>query len=198
MAQIWGVEDRQLVEHLLHRVRAGDDLALARIYDDYSATVYGLALHITGNRRAAEEITQDSFVRLWEQPDLYDPARGGLRLWLAAMARRRAVDWLRRSGRQHERVERLVRERWRDVDSAEDAVIGDAVHVDAVHVAVRTAVDQLPEVNRRVLLLAYYGGLTYSDVARALGIPEGTVKSRMRTALQRLAADLAATGVPGG
>jgi RNA polymerase sigma-70 factor (ECF subfamily) len=193
MAQIWGVEDRQLVAHLLHRVRAGDDLALARIYDDYSATVYGLALRITGNRGAAEEITQDIFVRLWEQPDLYDPARGGLRPWLATIARRRAVDWLRRSGRQHERVERLARERWRDVDSAEDAVISDAVHV-----AIRTAVDQLPEVNRRVLLLAYYGGLTYSDVARALGIPEGTVKSRMRTALQRLAANLAATGVHGG
>src|SRR5688572_333991 len=175
MAQIWDVEDRRLAAHLLHRVRAGDDLALARIYDDYSATVYGLALHITGNRGAAEEITQDVFVRLWEQPDLYDPARGGLRPWLATMARRRAVDWLRRSGRQRERVERLVRERWRDVDSAEDAVAGDAAHV-----AIRTAVDQLPEVNRRVLLLAYYGGLTYSDLARALGIPDGTVKSHMR------------------
>jgi RNA polymerase sigma-70 factor (ECF subfamily) len=193
MAQIWDVEDGQLAAHLLHRVSAGDDLALARIYDDYSATVYGLALHITGNRGAAEEITQDIFVRLWEQPDLYDPARGGLRPWFATIARRRAVDWLRRSGRQRERVERLARERWRDVDSAEDAATGDAAHV-----AVRTAVDQLPEVNRRVLLLAYYGGLTYSDVARALGIPDGTVKSHMRTALQRLAAILAATGVHGG
>jgi RNA polymerase sigma-70 factor (ECF subfamily) len=182
MAQIWDVEDRQLVAHLLHRVRAGDDLALARIYDDYSATVYGLALHITGSRGAAEEITQDVFVRLWEQPDRYDPARGGLRPWLATMARRRAVDWLRRSGRQRERVEGLVRERWRAADRA----------ADAAHVAVRTAVDRLPEVNRRVLLLAYYGGLTYGDVANALGIPEGTVKSHMRTALQRLAADLAA------
>ena len=193
MAQLWGVEDRQLVAHLLDRVSAGDDMALARIYDDYSATVYGLALRITGDRGAAEEITQDIFVRLWEQPELYDPARGGLRPWLATIARRRAVDWLRRSGRQRERVERLVRERWRDVDSAEDAVISDAVHL-----AVRTAVDQLPEVNRRVLLLAYFGGLTYNDVARALGIPEGTVKSRMRTALQRLAANLAASGVHGG
>lgn len=193
MAQIWGVEDRQLVAHLLHRVRAGDDLALGRIYDDYSATVYGLALRITGDRGAAEEITQDIFVRLWEQPDIYDPARGGLRPFLATIARRRAVDWLRRSGRQHERVMRLAREHWRDVDSAEDAVISGAVRV-----AVRTAIDQLPELNRRVLLLAYYGGLTYSDVARALGIPEGTVKSRMRTALQRLAANLAAAGVHGG
>ena len=100
------------------------------------------------------------------------------------------MDWLRRSGSQHERMRNLARERWRDVDSAEDAVISDAVHV-----AVRTAVDQLPESNRRVLLLAYYGGLTYSDVARALGIPEGTAKSRLRTALQRLAANLAAAGV---
>jgi RNA polymerase sigma-70 factor (ECF subfamily) len=193
MAQIWGVEDRQLVAHLLQRVRAGDDLALAQIYDDYSATVYGLALRITGNRGAAEEITQEIFVRLWEQPDSYDPARGGLRPWLATIARRRAVDWLRRSGRQHERVKKMARERWRDVDSAEDTAISNAVDV-----AVRTAVEQLPEPNRRVLLLAYYGGLTYSGVARALGIPEGTVKSRMRTALQRLAANLAAAGVHGG
>ena len=193
MAQIWGVEDRQLVAQLLHRVRDGDDLALARIYDDYSAAVYGLALRITGDRGAAEEITQDVFVRLWEQPDIYDPTRGGLRPWLATIARRRAVDWLRRSGSQHERMRNLARERWRDVDSAEDAVISDAVHV-----AVRTAVDQLPESNRSVLLLAYYGGLTYSDVARALGIPEGTAKSRLRTALQRLAANLAAAGVHSG
>lgn len=183
MAQIPDVEDRQLVEQLLSRVKAGDDLALARIYDDYSATVYGLALHITGNGGAAEEITQDVFVHLWEQPDRYDPERGGLRPWLATATRQRAVDWLRRNGRQRERAESLVRER-RPADPA----TGGAAH------AVRTAVDQLPEVSRRVLLLAYYGGLTSSDVARALGIPEGAVKSHMRTALQRLAASVPATG----
>jgi RNA polymerase sigma factor (sigma-70 family) len=183
-------EERRTVTQLLDRIGAGDDLAFAQLYDGYAATVYGLALRVTRDRSAAEDITQEVFLRVWERPDSYDPARGELRPWLATVARRRSVDWLRRSTTYRRHTTALAREPVEHVEHVEDAVVRGEVAA-----VVRDAVERLPETNRSAILLAYYRGLTYRGVAEALGIPEGTAKSRLRAGLQRLAQELTDAGL---
>jgi RNA polymerase sigma-70 factor (ECF subfamily) len=179
---------------LRERLVAGDDDALAEAYDRWSPLVHSLALRVTGDHTAAEDVTQEVFIRLWEQPDAYDPGRGALRTWLCVMAHRRAVDWLRR---------RTARARYQASAAAADAAAaaGDGPAVDEGVMwqveakAVREAVRALPDPQREAVLLAYYRGRTYREVARDLQIPEGTAKSRLRVALASLARRLAAEGI---
>jgi RNA polymerase sigma factor (sigma-70 family) len=183
-------EERRLVTQLLDRIGAGDDLAFAQLYDGYAATVYGLALRVTRDPSAAEDITQDVFLRVWERPSSYDSARGELRPWLATIARRRSVDWLRRAATRRRHTAALAQEPVEHVANLEDAVVRGEVAA-----VVRDAVERLPETNRSAILLAYYGGLTYRGVAETLGIPEGTAKSRLRAGLHRLAQELTNAGL---
>jgi RNA polymerase sigma-70 factor (ECF subfamily) len=166
---------------LARRLRAGDDAALTELYDTYSGFVFGLALRVTGDRSAAEDVTQEVFVGLWTQPDRFDPARGSLKAFLGTLCHRRSVDLIRNE------ESRRARE---DKTSAEP-VFATQVDDDALRSVtartVRIAVASLPVSQRQALELAYFGGHTYRQVADRLGIPEGTAKSRLRLALQRIA-----------
>jgi RNA polymerase sigma factor (sigma-70 family) len=170
------------------RLVGNDDAALAEIYDQYSSFVYGLALRVVGDARAAEDVSQDVFVGLWERPAAFDPDRGSLRTWLGTLAHRRAVDYVRREEARRRRAER---------DAARAVSAPDVEELATAMVAaerVRAALDLLPSDQRRAIQLAYFGGKTYRQVAEVLGIPEGTAKSRLRLGLRRIAEALEAQG----
>jgi RNA polymerase sigma factor (sigma-70 family) len=170
------------------RVVAGDGTALAEVYEQYASFVYGLATRVIGDRRAAEDVSQEVFVAFWERPAAFDPARGSLRTWLGTLAHRRAVDHVRREEARRRRAER----------EASRAVIAPDVEEVATALLtaerVRAALELLPPDQRRAIQLAYFGGKTYRQVAETLGIPEGTAKSRLRLGLRRIADALEAEG----
>jgi RNA polymerase sigma-70 factor (ECF subfamily) len=165
----------------------GYERALAEAYDAHAAAVYGLALRITGDQGVSEDIAQEVFVELWRRPERYDPQRTRLRSWLCMIARRRAIDWLRRRGTQDHYAHMLA-------EPATTGGVEDDVVTASVAKQVRTAVEELPEQHRQVIVLAYYNGLTYREVAKVLDIPEGTAKSRLRSGLRRIAETLSAEG----
>jgi RNA polymerase sigma-70 factor (ECF subfamily) len=167
---------------LAARLAAGDDHALAEVFDRLAPTVYGGALRILGDSTAAQDVVQDVFVELWGHPDRYDPAVGTLRTYLAVLARHRAVDLVRSELRRVARQERNHRLAPAPPDGSACA----EVMASETASLVRDAVRLLPESQRRVIELAYFEGLTYREVAAAVGIPEGTAKSRLRLALAKL------------
>jgi RNA polymerase sigma-70 factor (ECF subfamily) len=167
---------------LAARLAAGDDRALAEVLDAFGAAVYATAQHVLGNAAAAQDVVQDVFVDLWRNPQRYEHTLGTLRTYLTLSARHRAQDVLRselrRAGRES-RHQRLTRAQ--PATSPSDAVVD--AHAAS---AVRAAVGELPPDQREVIEMAYFGGLSYREVARAVGIPEGTAKSRVRLALAKL------------
>lgn len=175
---------------LLARLVTGDDAALGEVYDEYGRYVYGLALRVLRDPRIAEDVAQEVFVSLWERPQGYDAARGTLRAYLGVVAHRRAVDEVRRRTAARAREEREAAR----VDLPPEDVADIATN-SVVAAAVRDAVTDLPEDQRRCIELAYFGGHSYREVARMLDIPEGTAKSRLRLGLRRLAESLSALGV---
>lgn len=169
------------------RLAAGDHGALAEVYDAYGPLVYGVALSVTRSRPAAEDVTQTVFVWLWEHPLAFDPARGRLAVWLRTLAHRRAVDHVRRDRRR----------RHLPAESRPSAIATTAdvaIRADTIR-NVRRVVATLPSSLREVVELAYFGGRTYREVAAELGLPEGTTKSRIRTALRLMAAQLRSEGM---
>lgn len=173
------------MEELRDRLIARDQSALAELYDTYSGLVYGLAYRVTGDRSAAEDVTQDVFISMWERPDSFQPQLGSMRAWLGVLAHRRAVDRVRRDTAARRREERDAQ---RQVPTAVDLEAEAAIRLTADRV--RLALGDLPEEQRQVIDLAYLQGQTYREVAQSLGIPEGTAKSRIRVALRRLAGSL--------
>jgi RNA polymerase sigma-70 factor (ECF subfamily) len=170
------------------RVVAGDESALREVYDQYASFVYGLAARVIGDPRAAEDVSQDVFVSLWERPGAFDPARGSLRTWLGTLTHRRAVDHVRREEARRRRTER---EAGRAITTPDVEEMATAL---ITAERVRAALDVLPDEQRRAIELAYFGGQTYRQVATTMGIPEGTAKSRLRLALRRIADQLDAEG----
>jgi RNA polymerase sigma-70 factor (ECF subfamily) len=170
------------------RLVSGDEAALTEVYDQFASFVYGLALRVIGDPRAAEDVSQDVFVAIWERPDAFDPERGSLRTWLGTLAHRRAVDYVRREEARRRRSER---------DAARRSTVPDVEEIAVALVTaerVRESLDLLPDEQRRAIQLAYFGGKTYRQVAEVLGIPEGTAKSRLRLGLRRIADALEAQG----
>ncbi|HLX88404.1 MAG TPA: sigma-70 family RNA polymerase sigma factor [Acidimicrobiales bacterium] len=167
-----------------------DEEALAEAFRRHAGAVYGVARRILRDEGAAREIAHDAFVRLWYEPDRYDPERGTLRTFLLNYAHSRAIDRLRSERRRAQREEEDARGRPTLVDDVEREV-WDLALVSQV----RDAVSELPEDERRAIEMAYFGGRTYRETAEILGEPEGTVKSRIRSGLRRLQDKLAAVGV---
>ncbi len=166
---------------LLERIRAHDERALEALYQRYSGPVYSLAYQVTGAERFAQDVVQETFVALWKDAARFDPSRGALSSWLFSLARHKAIDLVRR--------EANVRRHTADVDlELEEA--GDNVAQEAwLRVrrdAVRAAITRLPDAQRTAVELAFFAGLTHVEVAEKLGIPLGTAKTRIRTALLRL------------
>jgi RNA polymerase sigma-70 factor (ECF subfamily) len=166
---------------LVARMAAGDEEALAEVWQRHGPLVFGLARRVTGDRSTAEDVTQEVFVTLWQQPERFDAQRGSLRAYLGVHAQRRAIDAMRRDGRRSERKLRHQR-----LHPTATTAPGDAAGSSALSDTVRDAIGRLPADQRQVVELAYFGGLTHREVAATLGIPEGTAKSRLRLAQSKL------------
>jgi RNA polymerase sigma-70 factor (ECF subfamily) len=166
--------------------------AFAEAYRRHAGAVFALAQRLLWERALAEELVQETFLRLWEQPDRFDQARGSLRSFLLMDAHARGVDRIRSDSRRREREERTARA----------AVVADydldleAYDLDVAE-QVREVMATLTDGERRAIELAYFGGHTYREVARILAEPEGTIKSRIRTGLMRLRTQLLDRGIDG-
>lgn len=181
---------------LLAGMRDHDPRALDEAYRAYGALVFGLALRVVRDAHTAEEVTQDVFVYAWQNGARYDAARGTLAAWLLTLARSRCIDRLRSRRSQERRLEGLAQE----VVAAEsarppDALVGLITEERARQV--RAALATLPPDQRQALEIAYFEGLSYSEVATRLGAPLGTVKTRIRQGMLRLRAALGGDSGPG-
>ena len=176
---------------LVLRVRANDHDAFRTLYERYSSAVLGVALSVIGDRSAAEDITHDVFLGFWRNPDGYEPARGVFAAWLLRVTRNRSIDVLRRR---------------RDVTFSNVPAAADSDPIDPsywipdkdpspeIQAVSRTTGEQIREAlkglsddHRKLLEMAYFGGLTQREIAERVGKPLGTVKTQMRTSLMKLA-----------
>jgi RNA polymerase sigma-70 factor (ECF subfamily) len=174
------MEDGQL----LQAVGRGDQDALLVLHRRYVNLVYSMAWRVLQDAGLAEEVTQDIFLKLWHKSQQYDPARGRFSNWLLSVTRFAAIDRLRREGRQPRQAEIVTG------DQGEMAALEHLLPTD--HAAwergqhLRLVLAQLPPDQRQIIELAYFGGLTHSELAEQLGLPLGTVKGRLRLGLEKL------------
>lgn len=177
-----GVDDADLIA----RVGAGDQDALAVLYDRYGRPCFALARRITADITFAEDVVQEVFLAVWRAPGKFDPARGAFGSWLLAMTHHKAVDAVRREEtlrrRRAETADGADAARQHDIPGVEDQVWS-GLRGDRVRAALRG----LPGVQREALGLAYFGGYTQREVAALTGAPLGTVKTRMLAGMRRLA-----------
>lgn len=172
---------------LLRRIVAGDAEAFGRLYDRHAATAYSLARRICTRPQLAEDAVQEAFLQLWRDAGTFRFGEGAPVGWLLAIVRHRSLDLVRRvaaaEGRRHDDDDALVAVA--DVGPAPDeqTCTREREHV------IASALSQLPELQRHVIELAYFDGLSQSQIGAQLGVPLGTVKSRARLGLQRLASD---------
>jgi RNA polymerase sigma factor (sigma-70 family) len=179
-------------KEMCDRLVAGDEAALGELYDQYSSLVYGLAAKVTRDSAAAEDITQDVFVRVWQDPQVFDPERGTWRAWLGTITHRRAVDWVRRSTTHRRYTAVAAQQQPTPPPNPEEAAVAAATAK-----SVKAAVDDLPTAQREAIMMAYYEAKTYRQVSETLGIPLGTAKSRIWQGLRHLADRLQGEGVMG-
>lgn len=171
---------------LLRRLRARDEAALGELYDLLAPWVLGLATRILRDPSEAEEVVSDVFTQVWTHVSQHDPSRGPLVPWVLSITRNRALDGLRRRRRWWRKAER-----WGEAQRLEPNEGAPAPHEAAVpgwpvHTQVHAALAALPDEQRRLVLLAYFEGLTHSEIARRTGQPLGTVKTRLRMAHAKL------------
>ncbi len=170
---------------LHRRLREGDTEAFEALYHRYGAAAYGLALRLTGLPALAQDVVQEAFLALWRAPEAYDPARGPFRTFFLSLVHHRAVDAVRREERLRHRADRAA-----NLEPSAGEDVGEAVAEEASLAArrreVREALAALPPEQRKVVELAYFGGLTQARIAEDLGIPLGTVKTRTLAALRKL------------
>jgi RNA polymerase sigma factor (sigma-70 family) len=175
---------------LVGQVAAGRQDALAVLYQLHGAACYRLARHITASAALAEDAVQEAFTGLWRAPASYQRGRGTVRTWLLGLTHHKAVDLVRRETAEQRRLGAQARQQVIDPPLAQDPAAATWNQMQAAQV--RAALLELPEAQRQALALAYYGGYTQSQIANLTGVPLGTVKTRMFTAMRRMRLSLAA------
>jgi len=171
----------------MQRVQAGDDDAFAALYDELAGVVFGAVKRVLRDPAMSEEVTQEVFVEIWRTAARFDPERASVSTWAITMARRRAVDRVRREQSQRDRIERSATQRPPEADSTDDAAVAS---IEAERVA--RALAELPEEQRVVIEMAFIDGDSHSDIADRLDLPLGTVKGRVRLGLKKLGGKLGA------
>ena len=167
---------------LLRSMQAGDQRAVAVLYDRYGGNAYGLAFRITKDGTLAEDVVQDAFLSVWKQAGRFDPNRGHVKSWLLTIVHHKAIDAVRRRTTRNERTlpegpEEFIATYGRPYEEAAAAMDADAV---------RAAVRKVPEDQRKTIEMAYFEGLTHVEIAERMQVPPGTVKSRLRIGLAKM------------
>jgi RNA polymerase sigma-70 factor (ECF subfamily) len=170
----------------------GSQDALAQLYDRYSGLAYGIALRVLGDPGRAEDAVQEAFLSVWNRAGAFDPARGSLRSWLLTAVRNRSIDYLRGRG-AHERRELDLEPVVSTVGAQTDP--WHEVSLKLERDAVREALTSLPPEQRQAVELAYFGGYSQTEIADLTRVPLGTVKGRMRLALEKLSSYLRGRGL---
>ncbi len=189
-----GQEDTRLMQ----RVVAGEDAALAELYDRYAARVFGVCVRILSEAQMAEDLLQEVYVRVWERAHLFDPTRGSFVTWLMGITRNTCIDQLRRL-----RARPQVADQPDEVDgftfeeslTDPDSDVPEIAALNERAALVRRALSALTPEQRQVIELSYFRGLTRREIARKLDWPEGTVHTRARLALQSLRLELHQLGL---
>jgi RNA polymerase sigma-70 factor (ECF subfamily) len=158
-------------------VRLGKQQAMGELYDRHSSLVYSVALRVLGDTGAAEDVLQEIFMQLWRKPEAFEASRGSLPAWLAVIARNRAIDAIRKRTPDTPIEDVIV--------SVEPDLAGEAERERAAE-QVRRKLGEMPELQRSALEMAFFEGLTHSEIAAKTGTPLGTIKTRIRAALTTL------------
>jgi RNA polymerase sigma-70 factor (ECF subfamily) len=177
LAPVAGAPATPTDEALLQRVRSMDQSAMAEIFDRYGSLVYSIAFRVLRDSESAEDVMQEIFLRLWEKPQMFTAGRGSLPAWLAVVGRNRAVDMLRRR-KPSDPVDEVTLAEPKDFASETERHI--------VLQKIRARLDTLPQDHQHYLELAFFDGLSHSEIAVQTGVPLGTVKTRIRSALTSL------------
>lgn len=182
-------EHHARLDGLLAATAAGDRHAFSQLYDELAPLAFSVILHILGNRTLAEEVVQEVFVEVWDKAGKFDPARGHARTWVGRLAHSRGIDKLRsvRASVERDDREHHLRERTWHLDVEEEALR----HVESEQL--RAAVDAVGEPHSTALRLAFFAGLSHSELAESTGVPLGTAKTRVRDGLKKLAAIVGTT-----
>lgn len=177
-------------EALMERIGAGDQQAFEVLFDRYGDIVFSISVRILNSEAAAHDVVQDVFMRLWRRPSRYDGARGQFTSWLSAVARHRAIDERRNVGRRQRREGDGGEVYQTEGPPAQEQDPTRAALASEDRAEVREALAALPDGQRRIIELAYFGGLTQREIAEDLQQPLGTVKTRMRLGMKKLRAAL--------
>ena len=180
---------RPTADELLARVGRGDRAAFGELYDQTAPRLFGLIRRLVVDAAQAEEVTQDVYLEIWQTAVRFDPAKGNAIGWMFTLAHRRAVDRIRSAQAARDRDLRIGT---RDMDVPVDTV-AEAAETSIEHERVQGALGELSDLQRECVALAYYGGLTQSEIAARLDVPLGTVKTRLRDGMIRLRSVLGVT-----
>lgn len=162
---------------LVTAIRSGDQGAMGELYDRYSSIVYSVALRVLQDTGAAEDVLQEIFMQLWRNPGAFDASRGNMGAWLAVVARHRAIDALRRRKPENDIADIII--------SVEPDLASEAERARVME-KVRAALGTMPKEQRLAIEMAYFEGLTHSEIAEKTGEPLGTIKTRIRNGLMTL------------
>jgi RNA polymerase sigma-70 factor (ECF subfamily) len=173
---------------LIHRIRDGETARLAELYRRFGRAVYGVAFRMTADKGSAEEITQDVFERVWKKPGSYEPGLASVQTWIMRIARNRCIDELRRRKPRPEHAAAEWQRYWEQNTPSSREVPEEQMARQSERLRVKDAVSTLPAEQREALSMAFFGGYTHVQIARALGQPVGSIKTRILLAMHGLRA----------
>jgi RNA polymerase sigma-70 factor, ECF subfamily len=162
---------------LVSAIHSGDQSAMAQLYDRYSSIVYSVALRVLADTGAAEDVLQEVFLQLWRNPGAFNASRGQLGAWLSVITRNRAIDFLRKRRPETDIEDVIV--------AVEPDLSGEVQRAGALQ-KIRTLLGSMPSAQRSALEMAFFEGLTHSEISQKTGEPLGTIKTRIRAGLLML------------